>query len=127
MIIHKFNLFENVDQAKSILKNHNIKEDEPNYIFLKNFYYDWGFDKYFELIKKSKNQSDKWAVVDGVNSHQERKNRVDYFSEIFNYLNKNNMKEELKGLKDKIKQSMILNKNELETLNSDSYYYSLGI
>jgi hypothetical protein len=86
------------------------------------YYYDWGFDKYFELIKKSKNQSDKWKVVDGINSHQLSRNRVDYFSEIFNYLNKNKMVEEFNDLRDKIKQNMILKKNELETLNSSSYH-----
>jgi hypothetical protein len=111
--------------TNQIVPNRELFEHES--VSLIYYYYDWGFDKYFELIKKSKNQADKWIVVDGVNSHQIGRNRVDYFSEIFNYLKENKMEEELKDLKGKIKQNMILKKNELETLNSDRNYYSLGI
>jgi hypothetical protein len=90
------------------------------------YYYDWGFQNYFNLAKKFKGQKDKWELVDGVNSHRQEMNRIDFFKEIFNYQFHQKDEDGFTKLSNKIKSEMILKKGELKQLEGAFRNYWMG-
>lgn len=82
------------------------------------YLYDWGFNRYCDLVKNSENvYEEKWEVIDGKNSVLHTSIRAQYFTHIFNYLNREKSKreniEEIKNLIDKI-MSWKMTKTELK-------------
>lgn len=102
--------------TNQIIPNMELYQHES--VSLIYYYYNWGFQKYFDLIKKSKNQADKWIEKDEEKLHQQGRNKIDYFLEIFHYLNRVNKIDEFKKLGEKIKSEIILKPDELKQLNS---------
>lgn len=90
------------------------------------YYYDWGFQNYFKLVKNFKNQKDEWITTDGFQYKKDGINRIDLFREIFNYLFKIKDKTSYDELVSNIKNSMILKQYELKQLEGSwkDYYGS---
>lgn len=69
------------------------------------YLYDWGFNKYFDLVEKTKNvYKEKWDKVGEINYVEYENCRIDYFKHIFDYLSKKKEIDKIKELIDKIMQ-----------------------
>lgn len=104
--------------GNQIIPNMDIYQHES--VSLIYYYFNWGFQNYFNLVKRTRNQADKWSKIDGQDFHQQGRNHVDYFSEIFNYLSHTKKKEELDELVDKIKSNIVLNQGEMKMIQGIS-------
>jgi hypothetical protein len=86
------------------------------------YYHDWGFQMYFNLVKKSKNIKRK-LLDDG--NYLYESNKIMYFEEILHYMSVEGMVTELDEMKNKIKDGIVLTNKELEKLNSSFLHISL--
>jgi hypothetical protein len=80
------------------------------------YYYNWGFQNYFNLVKKFKRQKDEWIEINNKSYHRTEINRINLFSEIFNYLYINKDKPTYDELNQKIKTEMVLKNYEIKQL-----------
>lgn len=69
------------------------------------YLYDWGFNKYFDLVSKTKNvYKEKWDKVGETSYVEYEACRIDYFKHIFDYLSRKKEIDKIKELIDKIMQ-----------------------
>lgn len=86
------------------------------------YLYDWGFNKYFDLVEKTKNvYKDKWDKVGETNYVEYETCRIDYFKHIFDYLSSKKEIDKIKELIDKIMQWK-MTKSELKVTESRLAY-----